>query len=272
MIKESFSYWMRYNLKDAYSGLITQDIDFVILDKERKVFLFLEEKNSRKARLGPAQKVIFDMFDKLFRFTQPLGYRFLGTHILYVYKHHTRQEIIREICRKIRRYTYKNYELPQEVIDKLWDCRGNPPIKKTERERSGYRDSLLQGIINPLNNEKRIVRKIDWIFLNYCSGYFIFLEERNRYRQGVEDRDVSFMSIIDSIFSEASRINERENFAQNPKSGAIYKYLGYYVLNFSNTNPDNSEITLNEVRVDKDTLKELLNLDKDKILEYRKFY
>ena len=43
LLKNSFSYWMRTNLKDTYSRLITQNIDFAFVLK--KFFFFVEEKN-----------------------------------------------------------------------------------------------------------------------------------------------------------------------------------------------------------------------------------
>jgi hypothetical protein len=80
-MKDTFSFWMRTNLKDAYSGLITQDIDFVFISKQKDYFFFIEEKNSYNARVGPAQKVIFKLFNDYLLNNNP---KFLGTHTLYI--------------------------------------------------------------------------------------------------------------------------------------------------------------------------------------------
>jgi len=59
-----FSQWIRTNLKDSYSGLIAQDIDFFIKNESNKTFV-VEEKLYRNAKTGPAQAVIYKMIDQI---------------------------------------------------------------------------------------------------------------------------------------------------------------------------------------------------------------
>src|SRR5690554_2322425 len=70
-----FSKWMRKHLKDAYSGLITSDIDFIITREDRKYFI-VEEKNKIGARTGPAQALIYKMLDQILSNDS----EFLGCH------------------------------------------------------------------------------------------------------------------------------------------------------------------------------------------------
>lgn len=261
-ITNTFSYWIRKNLKDAYSGLIAQDIDLVLILKERKKFYFLEEKRSKDARIGPAQKVIFKMFDD---FLQGIlyGYKFSGTHLLYVYEKITVQDILKKV--ESREKTDWTAEIKNE-LSKLWDCTGKPPTKKTQQEKTGMRNSFLWNLINE-NYSDILIEKIDWIFVNYCTGYFILIEEFTRCKPFSEKKR-DFINIIDSIFTDADRINGGK--AKNPKSNAPYKYLGYYKLMFSETGPDNSEyISLNDKQIDKNQLIDLLNLENDSINKYR---
>jgi len=71
----NFSVWMRDNLKDAFCGLITQDIDFVLLNSNDQYFI-VEEKNYAGARTGPAQAVIYKMLDDILSTDDS----FLGCH------------------------------------------------------------------------------------------------------------------------------------------------------------------------------------------------
>ncbi|AAB89848.1 MULTISPECIES: hypothetical protein [Archaeoglobus] len=143
--------------------------------------------------------------------------------------------------------------------------------KKTESERSFYRGSNLKQVMG-----EDIVSKFDyigpirWIFLNYCTGYFIFVEELTNNSEIRSDR-LEFIDTMNKIFSEAEQYfnSAPKERPKNPKSLAEYKYLGYYRLSFSNTNPDNSAIIrLNDVEVEKSELPPLLNLDTDEILDY----
>jgi len=259
LLKNSFSYWIRTNLKDAYSGLIVQDIDFAFISEE--FFFFIEEKNSHYARVGPAQKIIFKLFDDFLLLKKP---KFLGTYIIYA----TNEES--ELKKKINDIKSSNeprpnYEIERNKLEKLWDCKGKPPLKKTERERSFYRGSVIEKILDDVKKDFLFVGPIHWILLNYCSGYFIFIEEITNNAE-IDNERKNFINTIDSIFANK---NNNSN-AKNPKSQAVYKYLGFYQLKFSQTNPDNShEIYLNNCRVSRDELIILLNLDKDYIKYYK---
>jgi len=258
-IEDSFSYWMRSNLKDAYSGLITQDIDFVIFKNEK--FFFIEEKNSLNARLGPAQRIIFKMFDDFLKRGEKINnYTFLGTIILYITNNDNKWETIQKnISEKLKNYS--KFDIDNETLKKMWDCKSPISTIKTERERSSYRGSLLQKFFF---EQKIDFQKIDWIFVNYCSGNFVFLDEINKNKNSGNKEE--FRKKINEIFTAANNIST----ATNPKSGAKYRYLGYYVIEFSNTNPDNSEhILLNEKEIKKLDLINLLNLDVEEISNYK---
>ncbi|HCO39014.1 MAG: hypothetical protein AB1353_05855 [Aquificota bacterium] len=264
----TFSFWIRKNLKDAYSGLIAQDIDFVYIDCNKRYLFFIEEKNSRKARVGPAQKIIFKMFDDLLSSIN--SYRFLGTAILTILDEQiTIEDVKKNIDAALK--DKERYAIDTSLLEKLWDCQGKPPCNKTEQERSGYRGSILRKLFEKHKlfsvQNHRYIENINWIFLNYCEGYFIFIEEQVNGKLKLSQTRKEFIKIIDSLFELASNYNTS---AKNPKSNKLYRYLGFYRLGFSNTNPDNSKyILLNNCFVNKHQLIDLLNLDSCKIEKYR---
>ncbi|MCX7942052.1 MAG: hypothetical protein N2516_03025 [Dictyoglomaceae bacterium] len=267
-LEHTFSKWMRSNLKDAYRGLITQDVDFVIIEDQK--ILFIEEKNSKNARIGPAQKIIFKMFSDLLEGNRFFNYVFDGISTVYV----TNEITLEELMLEIKNNKMKKFTIEKEIFNRLWDCKGDSIIKKTERERSGYRDSISKKIFNKYeyitNPPQRYVEKIDWIFLNYCTGYFIFIEEKINNESNLIHKRRNFIRVIDNVFTLASNINKLQKRAKNPKSEVLYEYLGYYKIVFSKTNPDNSDsIYLNNTKIKKSHLIELLNLDTNEILKYR---
>ena len=256
-MKDTFSFWMRRNLKDAYSGLITQDIDFVFISKQKEFFFFVEEKNSTKARISPAQKVIFKLFnDYLCRKENP---KFLGTHLLVVTNENQAKHRLSILIDKINnnQVSIPIYDIENDVLNKLWDCKGEPLLKKTEEERSQYRGSVIKNILSlsGILNNFSFIDQIHWIFVNYCTGNFIFLEELTK-NSNINEKRKEFITIIDNIFKDSN------SKAINPKSKVKYNYLGYYILKFSNTNPDNSDhIFLNYNEISVDFLIKTLNLD-----------
>jgi len=263
-MKDTFSFWMRTKLKDAYSGLITQDIDFVFISKKKDYFFFVEEKNSLNARIGPAQKIIFKLFNDYLLNDNPT---FLGTHILYIISPNESNRILLKKIKEIKsqQILKPSYEIEENILKFLWNCEGNPPRKKTETERSQYRGSYLKINLDIVRKDFLFIENIHWIFVNYCKGYFIFVEELT-YNKKIGEKRKNFITTIDEIF----RANQN-NVAKNPKSGAYYQYLGYYQLTFSQTNPDNSsEVYLNSNKISKKDLIYLLNLDDNSILNYRK--
>jgi len=264
MQKKSFSYWIRDNLKDAYSGLITQDIDFFFINTTKKYFLIIEEKNSMYARLGPAQKIIFKMLNDIFYNNTNIEYKFYGVIVLYILNKNLSTSQIKEIVlNKIKDYNPNCFELEKNILEKLWDCKGSPPYQKTEKERTFYRDSNIKEIFKNINlPEHLLCNKIDWIFLNYCTGYFILIEEENKTKK-TEKRKEEFISIVNYIFSG----NINPSF--NPKSKVEYKYLGYHRIKFSGESPyDSSEIYLNNKKIEIKELISLLNLENDEIKSY----
>jgi hypothetical protein len=263
MDKNSFSYWIRHNLKDAYSGLIVQDIDYVIIDKQQKIFYIIEEKNSQNARIGPAQCIIFKMINDLLLFNCSLEYVFKGVLLMRILNNNYKNEdIVKQIENMICNYNKDQFNLSKEIIDRLWDCNEEPNIIRTQNERSFYRGSNLSRFIEYYKEKGFLCEHIDWIFVNYCSGNFIFLEEINSSKQINENKN-EFISFIDKMFRSTNN-----NKAFNPKSKCTYKYLGYYNLKFTETNPDNSKIFINGKEIDKQCLINILNLDNDEIKKF----
>lgn len=270
-MKNTFSFWMRYNLKDAYSGLIAQDIDFAIIQETNKKFYFIEEKNSDKATVRPPQKIIFKMFDDLFE-ENINGYNFLGTHIMYISREMPMDKLKEEIRKSLN--NRQIHDIDENILRILWDCKGQPLVRKTEKERSGYRGSIIRKILETSGYISKpgesYIEHIDWIFLNYCTGYFILVEEMTDGKTDLCGTKKEFIKIMDNLFTIASNRNQKSMKAKNPKSGALYKYLGYYKLVFSRTNPDNSnDIFLNDQRISKTCLVDMFNLDNNSIEKFR---
>jgi hypothetical protein len=97
---------------------------------------------------------------------------------------------------------------------------------------------------------------IDWLFLNYCTGNFAILFERN-----VPDNNT-----IERIVANFERHNGLSRKAKNPKSGAQYQFLGIYEIGY---NENLTEFTINGHKIDYRRAVSVLNLDNDSIKSYR---
>ncbi len=132
--------------------------------------------------------------------------------------------------------------------------------------RNNLKDSFL-GLIS---------QDIDWIFVNYCTGYFIIVEVKthcNNQSKNTSPAQTVILKLVDEFFKKASEININQPFSVNPATNINYKFIGTFLLNFSGTNPDDSEkIYLNNKIIAKYDLMKLLNLDSNNSLIIAKNY
>ncbi|MHB1680772.1 MAG: hypothetical protein ACYCTB_09760 [bacterium] len=148
----------------------------------------------------------------------------------------------------------------------------------TRQEQTFQRDlDFSQWIRNNLKDSFTglITQDIDWIFVNYCTGYFIIVEVKTHSVsiKTTTPPQTVILKMVDEFFKKASEINMIESFSINPATKVNYKFVGTFLLSFSNTDPDNSEkIFLNNSVISKEDLKKLLNLDSDISLEIANNY
>ena len=249
-----FSQWMRQHLKDAYSGLITQDIDLIIVNAEGKYFI-TEEKIYATARTGPAQAVIYQMLDEILQADQC----FLGCHKATltrngVWLDESQTVSLDEFVQKPNAYANGEWykEVVQDSLRFLWDGKGNPPRKKTEAERTFIRKSALEPL---LRREDVEFFGIDWIFVNYVTGNFVLLSENQDFDNPV----------IQRIISQFEEYNQSSRAVRNPKSKCLYKFLGMYKVEYSE---DMSEFWINGNYLDEEDAIRILNLDSNEIEKY----
>lgn len=258
-----FSKWMRINLKDAYSGLITSDIDFIVSRNDQK-YIIVEEKNKLGARTGPAQAIIYKMLSEILSY----DIDFLGCHKLTVIGEQVNVNELKTVEIEHFLNNPKEHYLNaynQSWFEKviyfnfkyLWDGKGKPPLKKTEAERTFLRDSKLKKILE----EKNIrYESIDWIFVNYVTGYYALFSEFDNELGKTGNK-------IDRIFEG----NENGEYnIKNPKSKCLYKYLGHYNISYT-TNEFNEikEFFINSKQINVTEAKQIFNLDNKDIEKYK---
>ena len=253
-----FSIWMRNHLKDAYSGLITQDIDFILLNENRKYFI-VEEKNYANARTGPAQAIIYKMLDEILSADS----EFLGCHKATVEwngiwldqrgKVSMESFLTNPNTHLKNKYNQKWYEqVLYFSMDSLWDGKGIPPTRKTEAEHTFSRESVLAGELLKYNVQRA---KIDWIFVNYVTGNFVLLSESDCFDSPIVKRIIDVLDFY----------NNSGHPVFNPKSKCVYKFLGAYRISYDNSM---SNFYINDVKVDvKDAIR-ILNLDDEEITNF----
>lgn len=130
---------------------------------------------------------------------------------------------------------------------------------------SGWIRSNLKDSFNGL-----IAQDIDWIFVNYCTGYFIVLEEKtNRYKGSkyTSPAQTVIFKMLNDLLELGSEANKITKKAFNPATKKIYSFQGSFILEFINgTDPNNStNIYLNGKEISRNDLIRLLNLGKDSI-------
>ena len=258
-----FSIWMRDNLKDAFSGLITQDIDFII-KKPDSHFLIVEEKLISSARTGPAQAVIYKLLNDIL--TKDTSFQ--GCHKvtcdgekLFVNQSQTRS------LNNFLNDPFHNYlnSYSQTWFEKiiffnkkfLWDCKGKPYTKKTEIEHSYQRESKFMPLLKKYSIE---YTSIDWIFLNYCTGYFALFFEDNFEEKVYED------TTIRNIIKNFESYNKSDKKAYNPKSNSEYHFVGAYQLHHTE---NFSHFFINDHRITVDDAIRVLNLDSNEIIKFK---
>ena len=170
----NFSNWMRDNLLNSWEGLITQDIDYIVFNKNFTSFVLLEEKNSENAKVNIAQAVIFKFLDEFLSLQNAIPFN--GCYLVYAL-HDGNIYINPQLIRQGKRWSYRvnslkneqnispdvfknlvcniqnqlknNYykkwwePIVEELVGKLYDCSGNPPDFGTRRERTDYRGTNL---------------------------------------------------------------------------------------------------------------------------------
>lgn len=254
----AFSVWMRKHLKAATEGLITQDIDYIVF-LERKKFFLIEEKTRESAKVSPPQAVIAKMLSDIFGLVSKdfLGYFLVyalegGTPYVPVGNNKIRFNQLIDLLKKEQEIHYRNWfeEVIKKYFNILWDCQGEPGRKKTESERTFVRPANLRSVLESLSLEYTTV---DWIFVNYCTGNFILIQESQ-----ISER----LREIDILLS---KYNSCGQSVANPKSKAEYKYLGLYQLEF---NPSRNVYKLNGKSLQENELINLLNLDSEDIKNY----
>ncbi len=150
----------------------------------------------------------------------------------------------------------------------------------TRREYTFERNlDFSQWVRHHLKDSSRglITQDIDFVFVNYCTGWFILLEvktQRRSPRLHLRPASTVIFSMLDELLRTASRKNGEAPFVRNPATGAAYRYLGAYLLEFINgTDPQNAEaIYLNGRSISADELRTFLNLDTEASLELARQY
>jgi len=252
-----FSQWIRTNLKDSYSGLIAQDIDFFIKNESNKTFV-VEEKLYRNAKTGPAQAVIYKMIDQICSTNENFQgvFQISGLSNDRALLNQKEDVNVTSFFRDIENYRVSNNGWYEDVISKylpyLWDCNGLPKSgKNTAKENTYRRPSALAPL---LKNENIPYTSVDWIFVNYCSGNFaIFLENPPN------QLTTEFVTLFENYNSE-------ENDFYNPRSQKKYNYVGSYQLSHSN---DFEIFKINNNTLNRNEAVRLLNLDTRDIVNYQ---
>lgn len=247
-----FSSWMRDHLKDAYSGLITQDIDFVLTFCGN--YFIVEEKLLLNARTGPAQAVIYKMFDDILSKDN----KFFGCHKVVVNGPNNvfldeQKDVNLDFFLLNPYYCYKN-TYNQTWFEKiiyfniryLWDGKGEPPVRKTEKEHTFNRESKLE--IELAKKDDVQQSRIDWVFVNYVSGNYCLLFESDKYLN-----DPTIQRIISILEKETPTSG-----AINPKTNVRYHFCGAHKITY---NREMTEFQIDGHRYTSEQVIKILNLD-----------
>ncbi|RMD64768.1 hypothetical protein D6833_03935 [Candidatus Parcubacteria bacterium] len=266
----AFSQWMRRHLKDAYSGLIVHDIDYLLYFPATRRLYLLEEKRRRGARVGPAQAVAYAALDDLLHLVNGTSRRFPhyagsllfyyddATRLIRVYPHQQRAMPPTTFLKRLGAGAFPISSawfrtIIERTRDRLWDCRGAPPYRKTEPERSALRFAPLFKSLKP----HYIVAQVDWLLINYCTGLIVALGERP-----LKPPEKNLVLLWDRMLKQASALNRQKRCAVNPASGSVYRYLGYYELLYTPQGPYSiTDCKLNQRPVTTKQLTTLLNLE-----------
>ncbi len=111
-----------------------------------------------------------------------------------------------------------------------------------------------------------IVHDIDWILVNYCTGFFIIVEQKPCHgtsQMRTNPAQTVILKMLDEFFTTASQLNQKQPFSINPATKIAYAYHGAFLLEFSEgSDPDNAQaIFVNGKPITRADLIRLLNLD-----------
>lgn len=256
---------MRSKLKDAYSGLIAHDIDYIVYFPASNSLYILEEKRRLNARTGPAQAVAYAAIADLLRQVNQPDLPKYKACIRFYYNEGTGSfstngydtMSIDEFVRRLQSDAFDTSEewfrsVIREYLGRLWNCQGSPPYRKTEPERSALR---FTPVLHSTDNYT--VAKIDWLLINYCSGLIVALSETP-----LAEREKSLVEKFDRMMRYASELNAQSRYAVNPASRSVYRYLGHFELGYSAQSQFHlTDARLNGIPVSTERLVELLNLE-----------
>ena len=121
-----------------------------------------------------------------------------------------------------------------------------------------------------------IVQDIDWIFVNYFTGYFILIEEKTHRYSGssyTSPAQTVILKMLNDLLEIASESNKISKKVCNPATNQAYSFKGSFILEFiKGTDPDNSSaIFLNGQSIIKNDLINLLNLEENSIEVIEKY-
>ncbi|GIV21878.1 MAG: hypothetical protein KatS3mg023_3629 [Armatimonadota bacterium] len=268
-----FSRWIRINLKDAYSGLIAQDIDSILHFPDTGRMYVIEEKHHRNARIGVPQAVIYVALDALLnlynQYVQNKEVLYGGCFLVYynadghltVIQGTSRVEMdMDHFLNRLRCGTIES-SIPAfknnitHNLHIMWDCRGTPPIRKTEPERSGKRFPSIF-----TNCEGCCVTGIDWLFVNYCSGLMVSVNEVSHQNRNWQQHQLIRKLVY--MLKQGSKLNFQLRVASNCKSGKLYRYIGHYDLSYEALSDNEiTNVSLNGTALYRDDIIKLLNLE-----------
>ncbi|MHB2148759.1 hypothetical protein ACX8XP_06860 [Calditrichota bacterium LG25] len=113
-----------------------------------------------------------------------------------------------------------------------------------------------------------IVHDIDWIMVNYCTGFFIIVEQKSCQKTSsrrTNPAQTVIFKMLNEFLQTASDLNRRSSFSVNPATQKPYIYQGAFILEFlEGTDPDSArQILVNGRSISKQELIQLLNLESD---------
>jgi len=88
-----------------------------------------------------------------------------------------------------------------------------------------------------------IATDIDYIWLNMRKGLYMFIEEK-RYKSWPASTQIEIFKKLDDVLTRD------------------YRYRGFHLIQFENTNPDDGKIYLNGMEIDKEDLIKFLRFEK----------
>ena len=149
----------------------------------------------------------------------------------------------------------------------------------TRRENTNQRSlDFSRWIRGNLKNSSNglIVQDIDWVFVNYFTGYFILLEEKTHREFGSKyttPAQTVIFKMLNDFLVIATEINKTQKKIYNPATKKLYTFQGSFILEFiKGTDPENADnIFVNGQKITKDDLIQLLNLEESSLEVINKY-